>query len=1385
MPRRGKAAVWPMSAMVPVLLLLVLLLPFGPSRVAADTHKALSSDVAAARGAPDALDSEAAAGVPRTWDSSVAAGTTGSEAWDSSRTAGTSESWDGEGVTQDAAADEGSSAAPIKVELQQASNFFGSGHPLQPKTKDTPAAAGDQSEEAEAPPSPSFTRNFFDGVKVNQPKQEEQQAPPPPPPSPQPQAPKAKGISKRPPPQIKATRPPLDEEEELPPQPKPQLPKTPLSKPQVPSRDRFQRQHDSSYIKHNNNRYGNRQHPTKVGTDKKQPQRSSTHPGNQPGGTWEQQQQPPGGEESYLERQQKLRQGEEELQQLLRDSEKQERFWEQERRQGRQYPVLADPKEEREHLQRLREHEHLAEMLMGQQQQLEQRMVDQQLMEMWLKEQQQQLEARKHSQQEQQLQQEQQEEYEQRVKDQQALLEQRVQEQLKLQDSLKEQQQLLLEQQQRLQELQKQEQEQHEQRLREQKEQEQRLKQQQEQQKQEEQRLKDQQEQLKRLQQQQREAAREVNDWQHGKGERARRLELRKAQYKHRSSNKNNPETGGSSSSSTESQDEQEVDYVDDFEGGDKEGGDQEPMDRAGGGSEGYPVDAYDRQDDGDTEQQESEEEETQEQYSRADVPVRPHDPYSPPKGGRQQPEDSWEEGEHQQDEELKERPGGHSKAHSPGSKKQQHREQEEEEEEEEEEDADREKQQQEEQQQQFREQQQQLREQKQQLRDQQQQIKEQQEQQQRLREQQQRLQREQQLREQKQRQEQQPAPQLPRQQQQQRELPWDEEEVVDIDERWVGAHLPSSNRVNWKEEQRLWDQQQARDNGGLPRRKPNKQSWQQQHDQQQQLQKEKEQQKRQHKEEQQREQQRQKELEQQRQQQLKQQQRALQKELQRQKQLQWEEEQRHQQEQRRREQEILQEQQQRELDKQLQQQRKELDHQQRQKIYKRQGLSINAPTDSDQETAVPAPAPAPTPSIKQISSDAKSPAAKRDQLQEKLKAKDSPFADFTAPRVRQGAGGAPAADNFFHDNVLSKKKQGPIGQQKPQAPAVKGTKPDAGKKHGLQQQPPHKYDMLDKVMHKKLPAASATPAPSSPPDAAPLPPSFEDFKVRQPPSGDLFSRLNGPKSPPSPKLSPPVTGEDEEEEGALAVPLPRIKSPSPDKLIEENSVTATPPAARPPEQQQQRQKSTEGTPDPPASDPIIAEPVSGGINSRQASTPSPNAPQRPTVKQVVTLPPTPPSGQQQNTNKALKRLARNTAGIMDVPEFEYEDEESPEGLVHVQQELQELSASGESEIEAAVPACSDAEQILHCGQLPVDTNTEQDTYRTCCRMFMPRKVPAGLLPPPAAAVDVERVDLESDGSLSKPLNWCFEKSEGACAIKKFAKIPTFPKLQVRCSARA
>jgi hypothetical protein len=97
-----------------------------------------------------------------------------------------------------------------------------------------------------------------------------------------------------------------------------------------------------------------------------------------------------------------------------------------------------------------------------------------------------------------------------------------------------------------------------------------------------------------------------------------------------------------------------------------------------------------------------------------------------------------------------------------------------------------------------------------------------------------------------------------------------------------------------------------------------------------------------------------------------------------------------------------------------------------------------------------------------------------------------------------------------------------------------------------------------------------------------------------------------------------------------------------------------------------------------------------------------------------------------------------------------------------------------ESEIEAAFPACSDSQQILQCGQLPVETAAEQETHRMCCRMFAPRRIPSELLPPPVERVECERWDLEDDGPLAQPLEWFWEQQQGACTAKATAAVPTF-----------
>lgn len=97
-----------------------------------------------------------------------------------------------------------------------------------------------------------------------------------------------------------------------------------------------------------------------------------------------------------------------------------------------------------------------------------------------------------------------------------------------------------------------------------------------------------------------------------------------------------------------------------------------------------------------------------------------------------------------------------------------------------------------------------------------------------------------------------------------------------------------------------------------------------------------------------------------------------------------------------------------------------------------------------------------------------------------------------------------------------------------------------------------------------------------------------------------------------------------------------------------------------------------------------------------------------------------------------------------------------------------------ESEIEAAFPACSDSQQILQCGQLPVETAAEQETHRMCCLMFAPRRIPSELLPPPVERVECERWDLEDDGPLAQPLEWFWEQQQGACTAKATAAVPTF-----------
>lgn len=118
-------------------------------------------------------------------------------------------------------------------------------------------------------------------------------------------------------------------------------------------------------------------------------------------------------------------------------------------------------------------------------------------------------------------------------------------------------------------------------------------------------------------------------------------------------------------------------------------------------------------------------------------------------------------------------------------------------------------------------------------------------------------------------------------------------------------------------------------------------------------------------------------------------------------------------------------------------------------------------------------------------------------------------------------------------------------------------------------------------------------------------------------------------------------------------------------------------------------------------------------------------------------------------------------------------------------QQQQQLQGVGNPEVEeidaAAFPACSDATQILQCGQLPVETAAEQEAHSACCRMFAPRRIPSELLPPPAEKVECDRWDLDEGGPLSQPLDWHFAhkpvkgaKPSEACTAKATAAIPSF-----------
>lgn len=100
-----------------------------------------------------------------------------------------------------------------------------------------------------------------------------------------------------------------------------------------------------------------------------------------------------------------------------------------------------------------------------------------------------------------------------------------------------------------------------------------------------------------------------------------------------------------------------------------------------------------------------------------------------------------------------------------------------------------------------------------------------------------------------------------------------------------------------------------------------------------------------------------------------------------------------------------------------------------------------------------------------------------------------------------------------------------------------------------------------------------------------------------------------------------------------------------------------------------------------------------------------------------------------------------------------------------------------------ASQSCSNAQQILSCGQLPVTTAKDRQARQRCCSMNA-SPIAISLLPPRLDGVGCQRGDLEARGPLSQPLNWHFEE-DGGCTALATAQVPTFDAHQVRGHAVA